>query len=145
MRYSLVVTILATYQLVLCSPASSNRQTPLSDHSTYPVASDYAVDDSILAALEIHEDPVAALLSLQPELTNELSQKRLLRIFGQDEPEWVTEGDKMRLKRKGKKFMDITDHDEFYQEQVNALAGKASEWIERPYRALLILLQTCRL
>lgn len=130
MRYSLVVTILATCQWVLCSPASSNRQIPLSDHSTYPVASDYAVDESILTALEVHEDPVAALLSLQPELTNELSQKRLLRIFGQDEPVWVTEGDKMRLKRKGKKFMDITDHVEFYQEQVNALAGKASEWVE---------------
>lgn len=39
----------------------------------------------------------------------------------------MTIGDKMRLRRKGKKFMDVTDYNDMYKEQVNALSGKASE------------------
>jgi leucyl aminopeptidase len=38
----------------------------------------------------------------------------------------MTEGDKLRLRRQGKKFVDITDHEEFYAKQVDTLAGKAS-------------------
>lgn len=85
-------------------------------------------DEAVLAALKAHPDPVEALLSLQPDIAAELAQPRLLHLLGQQEPEWMTEGDKLRLRRRGKKFVDITDHQEFYAQQVGASAGKASEW-----------------
>ena len=87
----------------------------------------HVVDKTILAALETHADPVAALLSLQPELAADLAQKRLLHVFGEEKPEWMTEGDKLHLRRRGKKFADITDHQDFYAtQQVDVLSGRAS-------------------
>jgi leucyl aminopeptidase len=89
----------------------------------------HAVDDAILAALEAHSDPVEALISLDSENESFLAEPRLLRVLGDDsEPQWMTEGDKLRLRRQGKKFIDITDHEEFYAEQVHTLtAGKPRE------------------
>lgn len=84
----------------------------------------HQVDPDILNALKKHSDPVDAYISLHPEAADQLAQPRLLRVSGQD-PKWMTEGDKLRLKRKGKKFVDITDHEEFYKQNVNALAGQA--------------------
>lgn len=87
------------------------------------------VDQAILAALKTHSDPVAALVSLKPDIAPELAQPRLLHVSGEREPEWMTEGDKLRLRRRGKKFADITDHRDFYAQQVGASrAGKASEF-----------------
>ena len=85
------------------------------------------VDEAILAALKKHSDPVDALISLQPETAAEFAQPRLLHVFGENKPQWMTEGDKLRLRRQGKKFADITDHEEFYAQQVDTMAGKASE------------------
>jgi len=47
----------------------------------------HVVDGIIFAALETHADPVAALLSLHPELGTELAEERLLHIFGEEKPE----------------------------------------------------------
>lgn len=93
---------------------------------------DHSVHESILSAIETHADPVAALVSLQSEdearakTEAALAEPRLLRRLGAPnaKAEWMTEGDKMRLRREGVKFMDITDHEDFYKEQVDALAGK---------------------
>lgn len=83
----------------------------------------HAVDDTILAALEAHPDPVDALIALRPELSDELAEARLLHVYGDDAPRWVTEGDKLRLRRSGKKFKDITD---FQDDAVTVTrAGKA--------------------
>jgi leucyl aminopeptidase len=88
--------------------------------------SEHVVDNAILAALRTHSDPVAALLSLQPEIAADLAEPRLLHVFGQEKPQWLTEGDKLRLHSHGKKFMDITDHEELYAQQSEASwAGKA--------------------
>ena len=39
----------------------------------------------------------------------------------------MTEGDKLRLRQRGKKFMDITEHQDFYAEQAMAsFAGDPS-------------------
>ncbi|KAK1770259.1 Zn-dependent exopeptidase [Phialemonium atrogriseum] len=85
------------------------------------------VDQAILAALKTHSDPVAALISLEPGIAAELAQPRLLHVSGEREPEWMTEGDKLRLRRRGKKFADITDHRDFYAQQVGeSRAGKAN-------------------
>jgi len=89
-------------------------------------ASVHTVDEAIVAALRTYADPVDALLSLQPESAAFLAEPRLLHIFGQEKPKWLTEGDKLRLRRAGKKFMDITDHEDFYSQQVDASSvGKA--------------------
>ena len=91
-------------------------------------ASLHTVDEAILIALSTYADPVDALLSLQPENAAALAEPRLLHVFGQEKPEWLSEGDKLRLRRANKKFMDITDHEDFYSQQVDAsLAGKACE------------------
>ena len=78
----------------------------------------YVVDDAILSALAQHSDPVEALLSLQPELRDYLAEPRLLDVFGQGEV-WLTEGDKLRLRREGKKFGDVTD----FQAVTTSLTG----------------------
>lgn len=39
-----------------------------------------------------------------------LDEQRLVHIFDEDEPRFMTEGDKLRLKRAGRSFMDITEH-----------------------------------
>ncbi|KZV80603.1 Zn-dependent exopeptidase [Exidia glandulosa HHB12029] len=39
-----------------------------------------------------------------------LDDERLVHVFGEDAPRLMTEGDKLRLKRQGREFMDITDH-----------------------------------
>ncbi|KAJ8123274.1 hypothetical protein ONZ43_g733 [Nemania bipapillata] len=102
-------------QVVLGSSNALDRDIPASG----PV---HAVDDAILAALHAHADPVDALVSLRPELAEELAEPRLLHVLGHDEPQWMTEGDKLRLRRKGQKFKDITD----YQDDVSAaFAGHA--------------------
>ena len=91
-------------------------------------ASVHTVDEAILVALGTYADPVDALLCLQPESAASLAEPRLLHVFGQEKPEWLTEGDKLRLRRAGKKFMDITDHEDFCLQQVDASsAGKACE------------------
>jgi leucyl aminopeptidase len=86
----------------------------------------HVVDAAILAALDAHADPVDAYISLHPEAADELAEPRLLRIVGEDEPRWMTEGDKMRLRREHKKFADITEHEKFYVEQAwTNVAGEA--------------------
>lgn len=90
-------------------------------------AEEHVVDKTILAALETHSDPVAALLFLRPELAADLAAPRLLHVAGEQKPEWMTEGDKLHLRRRRKKFMDITDHQDFYAQQAEgSWAGKAS-------------------
>ncbi|KAJ4387419.1 hypothetical protein N0V93_008011 [Gnomoniopsis smithogilvyi] len=108
-------------QAVLAPPATEEAI------STFPTAhGNHVVDDSILAALKAHSDPVDALISLQPELAEQLAERRLIHVFGEAEAKWMTEGDKLRLRREGKKFRDITDHQELYADSVNAQAGKAN-------------------
>ncbi|KAJ5930397.1 peptidase family M28 [Penicillium verhagenii] len=105
---------------------AADAQVVFAPVSETPSTHEHNVDEAILAALKAHSDPVAALVSLKPESESLLTQPRLLRILGDDsEPQWMTEGDKLRLRRQGKKFVDITDHEDFYAEQMHTLtAGK---------------------
>lgn len=48
--------------------------------------------------------------------------------------------DKLRLHRRGKKFMDITDHQDFYAQQVDTLSGKASESLLNPVELISFIL-----
>ena len=92
-----------------------------------PNTPQYDVDRAILDALEAHKDPVDAYIALKPEMADQLAEARLLHVSGEKEPRWATEGEKLRLKRKGKKFTDVTDYHEFYEEHAaGIMEGKAS-------------------
>jgi leucyl aminopeptidase len=125
-RFSLdnrLLFLLITLRAVLCFQSLDTQVVFTPFRETGHVA-----DDAVLAALNKHSDPVAALVSLQPDFAAELAQPRLLHVFGEQSPEWMTEGDKLRLRRYGKKFIDITDHQNFSEQQVEASwAGKARE------------------
>lgn len=110
-------------QVVLAPPTTEDAVAP-----AYADAhAGHVVDESILAALDAHANPVDALISLQPELAAQLAERRLIQVFGEAKPGWMTEGDKLHLRRQHKKFMDITDHQDLYTGSVNSMAGKASK------------------
>jgi bacterial leucyl aminopeptidase len=129
MLLSTLVHLLVASQFSPAFASSSEaKQVPLAPSPEVSnTHADHIIDEAIFAALKSHADPVAALISLQPELATELAQERLLHIVGDQKPKWMTEGDKLRLRRQGKKFVDITDHHEFYAQQVDVSSGKASE------------------
>ena len=116
--------LLIALRIVLCSPFLETQVVLGSSTEAERIAD----NDAISTALKKYPDPVAALVSLQPDSTVELAQPRLLQVFGEQKPQWMTEGDKLRLRRRGRKFMDITDHRRFDEQQVDASwAGKARE------------------
>ncbi|KAK1963422.1 peptidase family M28 [Colletotrichum sublineola] len=130
MRYSLstkLLLLLGSSQLVLGSPGDQVviAQTA-EEHVAAVPGTAWAVDSSIHAALQKHADPVDALISLQPEMAAKMSEARLIHVFDEKKAEWMTEGDKLRLRRKGRKFRDITDFQELYKDSVDAQSGKAN-------------------
>jgi len=135
MRSTIAVTaLLSLTQQALSSPRQGGQAVlapPSSDHESvlppFPNAhGEHGVDESILAAIDAHSNPVDALLSLQPELAAQLAEPRLIHVFGTPKAEWMTEGDKLHLRREGKKFRDITDYQELYTDSIEAQSGKAS-------------------
>ncbi|TFK55290.1 Zn-dependent exopeptidase [Heliocybe sulcata] len=54
-------------------------------------------------------DPVELYKLVDPDGAADLNEPRLLKIWGEQEAEWLTEGDKLRLHRQGLKFTDITE------------------------------------
>ncbi|OLN97745.1 Leucine aminopeptidase 1-like protein 4 [Colletotrichum chlorophyti] len=134
MRYSLsakLLLLLGSSQLAVSSPQNDDQFViaPVANDkgakaSTSPIRT-HNVDASILAALDEHSDPVDALIALQPEKAAKLAERRLLHVLGEKQPQWMTEGDKLRLRRKGKKFRDITDFQDLYTDSVDTRSGKA--------------------
>jgi leucyl aminopeptidase len=138
LRYILGL-LLSTSQLALGSSLQDKQVLLVPSPETQIVHTQHVVDKAILTALKTHSDPVAALIALQPEIAVNLGESRLLHVFGDQKPEWMTEGDKLRLHRRGKKFVDITDHREFYDQQVDTLSGKASEILLDSVEVLLFM------
>ncbi|PYI23682.1 Zn-dependent exopeptidase [Aspergillus violaceofuscus CBS 115571] len=124
--------LLSTAQSALGASSSfASSQQILESTNQAPYSHDDALfvldEDRVHAALHAHpNDPVAAFLALSPESADFLAQPRLLHVRGASQPQWMTEGDKLVLRQKGKKFMDITENEDFYAEQVHALAGSAN-------------------
>ncbi|KAJ6444570.1 peptidase [Purpureocillium lavendulum] len=106
---------IAEQQRVLVGPAAPQQQ----------ALRHAVVDPAIVRALDAHADPVDALLALQPGLAAEMAAPRLLHLAGDEKPQWMTEGDKLRLRRRRRKFADVTDFEDFYarQREVGALAA----------------------
>lgn len=110
-------------QVMIAQPEHINDATASSPDFHH----EHVVDDSILAALAAHPDPVDALISLRPEMAAQLAESRLIHVLGEEKPRWMKEGDKLRLRQKKRKFMDITDYQEHYQSGIITFDGKASE------------------
>lgn len=123
--FKLVCLLLGSSQLV-AGISTGGRQVVLGgSHQTTGSRPPHVVDDAITAALAKHADPVDAFVALRPEAAKALAVPRLLHVQGAETSQWMTEGDKLRLRRQRKKFVDITDHYEFYAQQADVQAGKA--------------------
>lgn len=140
MRYSLsakLLLLLGSSQLVLSSHEDQRVLAPATESTINDDAATLGWDkapmfttenkDAIVAALKKYDDPVDAFVSLQPDMADTLAEPRLIHVHGEKMAEWMTEGDKLRLRRKGRKFRDITDFQELYADHVNTFAGKASK------------------
>ncbi|KAM0812139.1 putative Peptide hydrolase [Seiridium cardinale] len=123
-----LLLLLGTADLAVSSQGSDAQVVFAASTDTPKAANhDYSTKEAqehLLRVANAHTDPVDAYLALRPEAAAELAEPRLLQVLG-EEPEWMTVGDKMRLRRKGKKFMDVTEYQDMYDEQLAALAGKA--------------------
>jgi hypothetical protein len=78
-----------------------------------------------LESIDRFSDPVEALSHLEPDLTDFLAQERLLHVAGAESAAWMTEGDKLRLRRDDHFFIDITDRPDATLSPGSAFAGKA--------------------
>lgn len=83
---------------------------PLNVQHLLAAASKHAGAPHVLKTLADTPDVVEAFRLLHPEQAAELDEPRLLQILGDGEARWATEGDKLRLRREGVKFMDLTGH-----------------------------------
>ncbi|OCF40862.1 hypothetical protein I317_05312 [Kwoniella heveanensis CBS 569] len=100
----------------------TSAQLPLSNLLSSSASTHHEVHPSILSALDSFNDPVDALLSLKPELEELMAEQRLIRVFGDGPREglWMTEGDKLRLRRQGKQFMDLTESQDMLASSLTA-------------------------
>ncbi|KAK8058251.1 peptidase family M28 [Apiospora phragmitis] len=121
----LLCLLLGSSQLVASTPSGDSQVVLGGFRETSGPRPPHVVDDAIMAALAKHPDPVDAFVALHPEAVKELTEPKLLHLQGEEKPQWMTEGDKLRLRRQHKKFVDITDHYEFYAQHVGIQAGKA--------------------
>ncbi|TDZ18663.1 Leucine aminopeptidase 1 [Colletotrichum orbiculare MAFF 240422] len=126
-----LLLLLGSSQLVLGTPSNADQAVIASSSDDVPSSGSvkvHKVDEAITAALEAYPDPVDALVHLQPEKAAQLAEPRLIHVFGEKKAEWMTEGDKLRLRQKGKKFRDITKHQDLYaaDDAANVWSGKAN-------------------
>ena len=123
---SVLISTVASKPLV----QSKTPQLPLgSDLISSSLQDEHPIHPTISSSLESYiNDPVFALLSLKPELAELMDEPRLIRVFGEDDVDqgrWMTEGDKLRLKRQRKGFMDITESQ--HLPNPSLVTGKASQ------------------
>ncbi|KAH7909279.1 Zn-dependent exopeptidase [Hygrophoropsis aurantiaca] len=68
---------------------------------------------------------------IDPASATELDEPRLLQVFG-EEAQWMTEGDKLRLRKQGLKFADLTGYEDL--SVGDGLAGIQSTWPDLQYK-----------
>lgn len=108
MRLRSALTILALLALAEAAPRGPSHQHVLGNSAA-------TTPPHIISALEQFEDPVDAMLALDPAQAYSLAERRYLEVF--DGPErsgrtrWLTEGDKLRLRRANIDFIDWTGRD----------------------------------
>ncbi|KAH7029829.1 uncharacterized protein B0I36DRAFT_364303 [Microdochium trichocladiopsis] len=121
MRTQIPFLLLGLAQGGLSHQPAQNVIASSSDHAH--VHEGAITHDMIEAALEKHADPVDALLFLDPALAAHVNEPRLLHLLGDKEAKWLTEGDKMRLRRQRRKFIDITGYEDYYNDVESLFAG----------------------
>lgn len=76
-------------------------------------------ETAIYRLLAVHnDDPVEVMRLLDPVYATTLDEPRLLEVFGA-EPVWMTEGDKLRLKKYGLSFMDLTGREDIFNSTIS--------------------------
>ncbi|TFK52279.1 Zn-dependent exopeptidase [Heliocybe sulcata] len=74
---------------------------------------DHLVTDALAQRIHglslLYPDPVDLYKAVDPAGAADLDEPRLLRIPGLDGTQWMTEGDKLGLRRQGVKFIDVTE------------------------------------
>nr|XP_031858973.1 uncharacterized protein CI109_005641 [Kwoniella shandongensis]KAA5526045.1 hypothetical protein CI109_005641 [Kwoniella shandongensis] len=132
MRHPTRAAFLLLATLAVASPLDQLVLSPgLSEKTALEVrpstGSSHNVHSSIVSALNEHpDDPVAALIAFDPAYAAELAKPRLLEVKGDGPARWMTEGDKLRLRREGNKFIDFTDRqDAVDRYQAEAFVGHA--------------------
>jgi hypothetical protein len=95
-------------------PAQHAFVTPTSS-GFVDTSSGYVDLEGIHAVLAEETDPVEAMLLIDPSMATKLAEPKLLQLFnGKDavgETKWMTEGDKMGLRRQGIDWIDLTGRD----------------------------------
>ncbi|KAF8837815.1 Zn-dependent exopeptidase [Paxillus ammoniavirescens] len=82
--------------------------------------------------LAIHDDdPVKVMRLVDPAYAAELDEPRLLQVFGR-EAVWMTEGDKLRLRKQGLSFMDLTGREDHFAAKVSG--EKQTVWPALQYQ-----------
>jgi hypothetical protein len=134
-KFYLALSALTTAELIACTPVT---QLPLKldldfDLPSHKPAHPRLLDPALIKALtapdaEIEFDVVGLLKELDPSIAEELDEPRFIWVFGGETDEdvngdgdregergvgseggrWMTEGDKVVLRRQGKKFVDLT-------------------------------------
>ncbi|KIJ11085.1 hypothetical protein PAXINDRAFT_119169 [Paxillus involutus ATCC 200175] len=107
----------------------------------YPPASQQVlhVDDQtrtsegfINRLLAIHDDdPVKVMRLVDADNAAELDEPRLLQVFGKDAV-WMTEGDKLRLRKQGLSFMDLTGREDLFAAKLSK--EKQTVWPDLRYQ-----------
>ncbi|KAG7562264.1 hypothetical protein FFLO_02252 [Filobasidium floriforme] len=125
-KFYLALSALTTAKLVTSTPVT---QLPLkldfdSDLPSHKPAHPRLLDPALIQALtapdaDIGFDVVGLLKELDPSIAEELDEPRFIWVFDGSEDQdgngvegeggrWMTEGDKVVLRRQGKKFVDLT-------------------------------------
>lgn len=112
MKFGTSLAILALLALGNAAPRRASHQHVL---GASPATADSAHIDAereIMSALEQFADPVDAMLALDSAQEEVLAEARYLEVFdgpgGQGQLKWLTEGDKLRLRRANIDFIDWT-------------------------------------
>ena len=141
--WALAFTFSAT--LTLSSPITSGDENPqlLLSSSLHDA---HTIHPTILSALDQYpDDPLAALLLVKPGLADMMAEPRLLWLFDQEETRsgvWMTEGDKLRLRREGRRFMDLTEDQAVLGESF--VAGKARTYPCPFETAIQLIVDSCQ-
>ncbi|KAG9311492.1 Zn-dependent exopeptidase [Chiua virens] len=96
-----------------------NQQTPQDDSIEIKEA-------NIERLLAAHDDPVQVISLVDPAIAAILDEPRLLDLFGA-EPIWMREGDKLRLRKHGVPFIDLTRHKDLFTLTPSS-KDKVTEW-----------------
>jgi len=77
-----------------------------------------------------NNDPIQAMQVADPAYAATFDEPRLIEVFGA-ERQWMTEGDKLRLKQAGLAFMDVTDFEDIEVDRSFVSAEKSWPEIQR--------------